>query len=98
MAAKWSEIRAEPITGDESVSLSPANYYGFTFRETAGSTAAVRIHDSDDNTGPLLDSVKLSAGESRTEFYPGGLRGENGVFVDIVSGTIEGSVYVERAG
>lgn len=99
MPAKWSEIREEPITGDEAVSLGPANYYGFSFRETSGSSAAtIRIHDSGDDTGGLLDSVQLAPGESAREFYPGGIRAEEGIYVDVVTGAVEGSVRVERIG
>lgn len=96
MAAKWSEVRAETITGDESVSLAPANYYGFSFRETSGSASAtVRIYDGDTAAGALLDSVQLSAGESAREFYATGVRAQDGIYVDVVSGAVEGSVRVE---
>lgn len=95
--AKWSEIRAEAISGDESVSLDPSNYYGFSFRETSGSApATVRIYDSDTATGTLLDTVQLVANESTADFYPGGIRAQNGLYVDLVSGAVEGSVRVER--
>jgi hypothetical protein len=97
MPAKWSEVRAEAITGDESVSLDPANYYGFSFRETSGSaTATIRIYDSDTATGDLLDSVQLAAGESAREYYAAGVRAQNGIYVDVVSGAVEGSIRVER--
>jgi hypothetical protein len=96
MPAKWSEIRVEAVSADESISLAPANYYGFSFRETSGSASAtVRIYDGDTATGALLDAVQLSAGESAREFYPGGIRAQEGVYVDVVSGAVEGSVRVE---
>ncbi len=96
-AAKWSEVRAEAITGDESVTLAPANYYGFSLRETSGSAAAtVRIYDGDTAAGALLDTIQLVAGESAREFYPGGVRAQEGIYVDVVSGAVEGSVRVEQ--
>ena len=99
MAAKWSEIRAEAISGDESVNLAPANYYGFSFRETSGSAVAtVRIYDGDTAAGALLDSIQLSAGESAREFYAGGIRAQEGIYVDIVAGAVEGGVRVEDVG
>lgn len=99
MAAKWSEIREEPVSADEQVTVGPCNYYGFSFRETSGSASAtVRVHDSTDNSGGMLDTIQLAPGESAREFYPGGIRAETGLFVDVVSGAVEGSVRVERAG
>ena len=97
MAARWSDVREEPITTDEAVSLAPANYYGFSFRETSGTNpATVRIFDNSSASGGLLDTIHLSAGESAREFYAPGIRAENGIYVDVVSGAIEGSVRVER--
>lgn len=68
-------------------------YYGFVLCETGGSTAHVRIYDNTANSGTLLDSIKLVAGESVAGWYgPQGLQYKIGIRVDVVSGTVEGSV------
>jgi hypothetical protein len=55
----------------------------------------VRIYDNTSAAGKLLDTIQLVAGESAREWY--GEEGQEfakGVYVDIVSGTIEGSIRI----
>lgn len=88
---------ALPISGSsQSLGVGvPSLYYGFTLRETtASATATVRIYDGTTAAGTLLETVKLASGESAREFYNGGIRVGTGVYVSIVSGTVEGSVRV----
>lgn len=83
------------LTGsDQTVWTGPVLYCGFSIRETAGSTAVLRIYDNTVNSGTLLDTIALGAGESAREWYPGGLRAAIGIRVDIISGAVEGSVRV----
>jgi hypothetical protein len=85
------------LTGsDQAVRASSAYYRGFTIRETTGgATAVVRIYDNASAaSGTILDEISLVAGESAREFYPGGIWATNGVYVDVVSGTVTGSVRV----
>ena len=69
-------------------------YAGFTIRETAGSTAVVRLYDNTAASGTLLETISLAANESAGAFYPGGIWAATGIYVSIVSGTIEGSVRI----
>lgn len=79
---------------DEAVRAAPTVYCGFSVRETAGSTATLLFYDNASAaSGTLVDTVALAAGESRSEFYPGGIWCVNGIFVD-VTGTVQGSVRI----
>lgn len=82
------------LTGsDQAASAVPAVYRGFSVRETAGAVAVVRIYDhASAASGTLLDTISLAASESRAEYYAQGIWAVNGIYVKIVSGTIEGSV------
>src|SRR5690606_3157354 len=90
-ATRWSEVlmpvRAVALTGsDQAVCPNPSGYCGFAIRETAGSTAVVRIYDNASAaSGPLIDVVALAANESAREFYPVPIAAQNGVYVDVVS-------------
>lgn len=85
---------AVALTGsDQTVFTGEGHYFGFTIRETAGSTATVRIHDNTANSGTILDTIQLAPNESAREWYgPQGILLRTGIRVDIVSGTVEGSV------
>ena len=85
-----------PLTGaDQVVRDVPVFYAGFTIRETAGATAVVRIFDhASAASGTVLEEISLAANESAREYYPGGLHAAKGVYVDVVSGAVAGSVRI----
>ena len=89
-------VRTVALTGsDQAVNAAAGIYAGFAIRETAGAAAVVRIYDNASaGSGTLIDTVGLAANESAREFYPGGIWCVLGIYVDIVSGTVEGSVRV----
>lgn len=82
------------LTGaDQAVSTQGCEYMGFSIRETAGARAVVRIYDNDDAaSGKLLDTVSLLPNESVREYYPEPIFARVGVYVDVVSGAVEGSI------
>ncbi len=85
------------LTGSDQViaAFPGVIYMGFTLRETAGSTATLRIWDSKDSTftnNTLLDTISLTANESAREYYPEGLHVTEGIYIDILSGAVEGSL------
>lgn len=85
------------LTGaNQAVLAGPGTYRGVCVRETAAAPAVLRIYDNATAaSGTLLDVVALAANGSASLFYPGGgLRASNGVYVQIVSGTVEGSVRI----
>ena len=76
------------------VAVRFSRYFGFSVRETSGAAAAMlRIHEGTNATGDILDVIDLKAGESAREWYgPQGIDADGGIFVDVVSGAVEGSV------
>jgi hypothetical protein len=89
-------VRTVALTGsDQAINATAGIYVGFAIRETAGAVAVVRIYDNASaGSGTLLDSIGLAANESAREFYPGGIWCSGGIYVDVVSGSVEGSVRV----
>ncbi len=84
------------LTGsDQVVRTTHGTYSGFSIRETAGATAVVRVYDNASAaSGTLLDSISLAANESAREYYLAGIAVANGIYVDVVSGAIEGSIRI----
>ena len=88
--------RAVALTGsDQIVRATAAIFRGLTVHETAGSTAVVRVYDNASGaSGTVLAAVSLGANESETIALTVGLYVDAGLFVDVVSGAVEGSVWV----
>jgi hypothetical protein len=86
------------LTGSDQAlrAVGPGVYRGFAIRETAGAVATIQIYDNASAaTGTLLDTIRLAANESAREWYGNdGIWFQNGVYVKIVAGTVEGSVRV----
>jgi len=87
---------AVALTGaDQVIAATAKDYRGFSVRETTGTAAAViRLYDNaSTNSGTILEEIGLAPGESAREFYgDGGVKVSNGIYCDIVSGTVTGSV------
>ena len=83
-------------TGTTQVFVGPCTYRGFSLREAAGTAAVatVRIWDGTSASGTLLAVVELPANGSSSESVAGGLRAALGVFVEVVAGSVEGSVRI----
>jgi hypothetical protein len=77
-----------------AIAVTAKDYRGFTIRETAGAAAVVRIWDNDDAaSGTVLDEIGLAPLESAREYYPdGGVKTTVGIYLQVVSGTVVGSV------
>jgi hypothetical protein len=85
------------LTGDDQAVLpaGPAEYKGFSIRETNGAVAVIQIFDNGgEASGTLLDTISLDPDESAREDYHNGIRAQNGVFVHVVSGSFEGSLRI----
>lgn len=70
-------------------------YYGFSVRETAGAAAVIRIYDGVTAAGLLLETLAFGPNECMGDFYAGGIMCQVGVYVDVVSGTVEGTVRID---
>lgn len=71
---------------------------GFSVMETTGAAvASVTFYDGQDVNGKLLDRVSVSAGGT-DRYNPGqpGMPVEAGIFVDVVSGTVDLSLVIGR--
>jgi hypothetical protein len=85
-------LAGSPATS-QVVSATPKDYRGFTLRETAGATAVLRIWDNaTTSSGTIHETIGLTANESRSEFYSGGMKSAAGIYFQVVSGSVEGSV------
>lgn len=90
-----SYARSVALTGsDQAVLASPGVYRGVCLRETAGSTAAVRLYDNASAaSGTLIGAFSLAANGSVDVVYDG-IYVTNGVYADVISGAVEGSVRI----
>ena len=75
---------------------SVKNLSGFSIRETAGAAAVVRLR-VETVSGTILETLSLTANASLGVVYGRGnaKRSQDGVYVQVVSGTIEGSLFDE---
>lgn len=91
-------VQAVPLTGsDQVISVIGLVYKGFSIRETAGAVATIRVWDSPNSTttdDTILDPIQLAANESAREFYEDGIAASKGVWIEVVAGTVEGSIRV----
>lgn len=86
---------ATALTGsDQLVHTGQGSYRGITLRETGGSTAAVRVYDGTTAAGTILGSYALAANASLDVDIANGVLCRTGIYVDIVSGAVEGSVRI----
>jgi hypothetical protein len=90
-------VGAAPValTGaNQVVTAGPAVYRGLTLRATAA--AVVRVWDNPSAAaGTLLDTVAVATDASVHAWYgDGGIRAARGIYVEVLSGTVEGSVRV----
>lgn len=73
-------------------------YRGFSLRETSGSASALVVVFDGSATGTILDEVALAAGESARELYNNfTMKAGSGLFVQVVSGAVAGSIRYEYA-
>lgn len=86
-------VAAEAIPGVSGLisTAAPARYQGFTIAETAGAPAQVRIRDGS-ATGTILEQITLTALESADDFYDVGIVAPSGIYVELVSGAVAGSI------
>jgi hypothetical protein len=66
-------------------------------RETSGAADAVfQLFDGTDDSGQLLDTVSLSAGQSTRDYYRiGEYPYDGGLFLVVVSGVFEGAIVIQ---
>lgn len=96
IALRAAEVR-QVQSGNKStiVSTSAGRLVGWGLRETAGATVTGYLRDGCDASGDIIVPFSLAANESTRDVYiPGGLSFGRGLYVHIVTGSIEGSVWL----
>lgn len=88
-----------PIVNSRSQTLafSAGQLMSYSVRETAGARAVFRLRDGSDSSDPtgILQTVSLAPGESaRESFQPYGIGFAYGLYFELLSGQVEGSVQV----
>lgn len=102
MLTQFATVNVTALTAtsgtSQDISEVPCTYHGISLCETGGAVAHVRVYDNQDaDSGTLLTSIKLASGESAEVWYERGKRAADGLRVDVVSGTVEGSVSTSRS-
>lgn len=97
LAGSWGPATVSPVFTSGVVLSGRGVLRGYSFRETSGTAAAVlRVRAGFNATANLIASVSLVAGESvRDYFGESGLRADTGLYVEVVSGVVEGSVWYQ---
>lgn len=81
------------ITGDSN-HTAVTRFAGFSVRESAGSPAAAAVNFRRLNgSGQILWILELAANESAGIIFPGYMDAADGVYVEVVSGTISGEIF-----
>ncbi len=83
-------------TADVQVFTGRTVLAGYSIREAATTAAAatVIIRDGTAASDPIVTVIELAANASETTVVPGGVTCTDGVFVERVTGTTEGSVWL----
>jgi hypothetical protein len=82
-----------PLAITDTATATASRYVGITIAETAGALAKVRVRNAS-VSGTMLDTITLQANESVSYTYPRGRSAASGtIYVQVVSGTVEGSVF-----
>jgi len=87
-----------PLTGtSQLIAADDGVLYGFEVSDDTQSSVHAHIHHGTDNTGPIITGVKPpNGGHDAIWFGPNGVHCPDGIFLDVTSGTPEGSVFVRR--
>jgi hypothetical protein len=96
-SGSWGPATVSPAYSSGLVMGGRGVLRGYSFRETSGTAPAVlRILGGIDAFGALIATVALSPGESvRDYFGESGLRTNIGLYLQLVSGVVEGSVWYQ---
>jgi len=66
-------------------------YFGYSFRATAAAVVRIRQKDA---TGPILSDLAIPINDMREKWYgPQGRQCKDDIYVEVVSGTVEGVVF-----
>jgi hypothetical protein len=93
VAATTTQVASTSSDGAVVGAAAGQRLVGYSFRENAGAIASFVLRNGTAAGDPALDYVTLAAGESVREWYgPDGKIAAAGIYLDIISGTVIGSV------
>ena len=82
------------FTTTKLIRNSRATVLGWCISNNGGGANVIHIHDSIDGTGEIVFRVTMAAGETKT-FASLPVPFNNGVYVELVSGSVIGTIFVE---
>jgi hypothetical protein len=80
------------FTADKLVRSFPAKVRGFSIGASAASV--VNIYDGTSSSGTLVFNIEIPQNETAM-FANEGILFSSGIYIDVVSGSVKGSVFVE---
>ena len=80
------------FTADKLIRSIPAKITGFSIGASAA--AVVNIYDGTSNSGTIVFNVRIPINET-VMFANEGVLCNSGIYIDVVSGSVIGSVFVE---
>ncbi len=83
-----------PASGTQQLVTGPGVYQGASIRETAGAAAVVRIWDNTSAAGTLIAAASFPANGNFVDNPGNGVFFAIGVFVEVVSGAVQGCVRI----
>lgn len=86
--------RAYPFTASGQLVTGPGELAGLVVEETAAAAAAVRLYDGTDNTGVLLDAVRVAASLSEQHSHASPVFFATGLYAEKVTGTVKAVAHV----
>lgn len=85
---------SRPVIGATGLCIpGSALITGINFAETMGAAAKVRLRNGQDIGQPILMTISLAANASVLQQFASPLESRNGLFLEIVSGNVEGAVF-----
>jgi hypothetical protein len=82
---------SKEFTTDTPIFVGYSSFSGVSIAATAA--AVVTLHDGTDNTGPVVARLHIPANDMRSIMFTERVMCNDGLYVDVVSGTVAGVVY-----
>lgn len=91
-----AQATPKSVSGSGTVFSGPCSFRGFSLREAAGSpgAAVVRVWDNTAASGTMIAAANIAASGGAHHAPGDGIRANIGLYLEVVSGTIEGSVWI----
>lgn len=91
-----ADVIAIPAT-DGQVVTGACVLYGGTLCDSSGTAQRVHLHDGTSASGPHVLGLNAPANSSNNVYYTNGIACPNGIYVDVLAGTITGSIFYSMA-